>query len=289
MHTPDNFLGLEPAWCDPATARYAVLPLPYEATVSYGHGTAAGPRAIIQASQQVELFDGTGEPAAAGILTEAPVVFAGRSPEEDLAAIRTCVEAILDAGRLPIGLGGEHTVTFPCVEALWRRRQDFGVVQFDAHADLREEYGGTPWSHACVMRRVHELGVPLFQVGVRSLSRPEAEYRARHGIGHLDAAAAGGAWPEPLLPDDFPPNVYLTFDVDALDPAVVPATGTPEPGGLGWYQALAAIAAVARRRRILAFDVVELAPVPGLHLADFAVAKLVYAIIGTIEHCRHRG
>lgn len=160
---------------------------------------------------------------------------------------------------------------------------DFGVVQFDAHLDLRDEYEGDPLSHACVMMRAVEMGIPVFQIGCRSGCEEEYRARLKHGAGFLDAIdIARNGVPSKILPDDFPETIYITFDVDGLDPSVVPATGTPEPGGLGWYDALDLLAGVIFGRRVAGFDMVELAPAPGLHMADFAVAKLVYKIMGMI-------
>jgi agmatinase len=184
-------------------------------------------------------------------------------------------------GKVPITLGGEHTVTFGPVRALAEAGHRFGVVQFDAHADLRDRYHDDPLSHACVMRRIHDLGIPAFAIGVRSLSAAEHAFRLRAGLHHLDAEAlAAGGYPDPLLPDDFPREIYVTFDVDAFDPSLMPSTGTPEPGGLHWYQAIHGLHHALAGRRLLAADVVELAPQPGQHAPDFTAAKLVYALMG---------
>ncbi|MBN2451775.1 MAG: agmatinase [Lentisphaeria bacterium] len=267
----------------PAPARGAgfhVIPVPLERTVSYGGGARRGPEAILAASQQLELFDGTCTPALGGIHTAAAVPVTG-DDEAVQEAIATAVAAALDCGAVPVLLGGEHSVSYGAVAAVARRRGgDVGVVQFDAHADLRDTYGGSPWSHACVMRRVVEAGVPLFQLGVRSLSAAEAEVRSRRRIGHLDARLLAEGIPEgPLLPGDFPRNLYLTLDVDVLDCSLMPATGTPEPGGLHWWMLLRLLERVLQGRRIVGFDVVELAPCEGLHHCDYTAAKLVYVLM----------
>ena len=174
-------------------------------------------------------------------------------------------------------------MTYAALAALVARFGRFGVIQFDAHADLRETYEGTPWSHACVMRRaVADLGLPLIQFGVRALCLEEVEAREQYGVRFHDAAelACGGI---PEIPRDFPERVYLSFDVDGLDPSIMPATGTPVPGGLGWYQALELAQMALRGRAAIGFDVVELAPVPGLHAADFTAARLTYALMGLVE------
>ena len=285
-----DFLGPDAPSAGPDKARFHVIPVPLEASVSYGGGTARGPSAILTASRQVETFDGTDIPAEVGIHTQAPVVCDGRPVEEALGELADRVGRVVAEGGTPVVLGGEHTVTVGAVRALAQRfGKEFGVVQFDAHADLRDVYEGNPLSHACVMRRVHELGVPLFQVGVRSLCLAEAEFRKSRGIECLDASAvARGGAPDGVLPPGFPDKVYVSFDVDAFDPSVLPATGTPEPGGLSWYDAVGLLSDVMSGREVLGVDVVELAPVARWPASDFTAAKLVYTMMGIINRrARH--
>jgi agmatinase len=273
------FLASELPPVPPERAAFEIIPVPLEQGISYGGGTAAGPAALLAASQHLELFDGCDEPGRAGIVT-GPAVDCRPATAQVLPQVAARVTAARAAGRLPIVLGGEHTVTLGAVQALVASGEPFGVVQFDAHADLRSSYEGNPLSHACVMRRVAELGVPLFQIGVRSLSREEALFRQQRALGHCDAALFLRAGRPPLsLPQDFPRRVYLSFDVDAFDPAVLPGTGTPEPGGLGWYDALRGIAAVLAGRSLIGFDVTELAPIPGTRVSEFTAAKLVYQLM----------
>lgn len=282
-----RFLSSELDDTAPEKALFHVIPVPYEESVSYGGGTGAGPAAILAASDQLELWDGQSVPAELGIHT-APAVDCSGGAETVLDRIEAATEAALACGGLPVLLGGEHTVTLGALRALHRRFGTFGVVQFDAHADLRDSYGGTPYSHAAVMRRaVADLGLPLFQIGVRALCREEVDYRAAMSIPHLDAATlARRGIPEPLLPPGFPRRIYVTFDVDGLDPSVMPATGTPVPGGLGWYEAQRCLELAMAGREVLGFDVVELAPLPGYHAADFAAARLVYDIMGLVQRLR---
>ncbi len=285
-HTIPAFLEseLSPASTgQPDQPLFHVIPVPYEKTVSYGTGTAAGPAAILQASQQLEAFDGTAVPASRGIRTLAPINCADNNAETILARIADAVGAALDQQSVPILLGGEHTVTLGAAQALSRRPQPVGIVQFDAHADLRDAYEGTRFSHACVMRRVLECNIPLFQVGVRSLSLDEHEFRRKHAVPHMDAVdLVQQQAPYCKLPENFPEAVYVTFDVDAFDASLMPATGTPEPGGLSWPQALSVLHSIAAQRRIIGFDVVELAPITGWHAADFTAAKLVYTMMGCV-------
>lgn len=261
---------------------FHVIPVPYEATVSYGRGTARGPEAILAASDQLELFDGSGYPGNRGIFTHQPVRCDCAPPivHERIAAATLTA---LAAGGLPVLLGGEHSLTYGALKAL-KEHSDipFGVVQFDAHADLRDTYEGSRWSHACVMRRaVDDLGLPLAQIGNRLYCEEEREARSRHNVTAWDAPwLAHHPMPEVLLPENFPRNIFLTFDVDGLDPSVIAETGTPVPGGLGWYQALDLAALALRGRRMIGFDVVELAPRTDRLASDFAAARLVYALMG---------
>jgi agmatinase len=178
--------------------------------------------------------------------------------------IAAAVAGILALGKLPVVLGGEHTVTWGVIQGyLSTGHRDIGVVQLDAHADLRDTYEGDPLSHACVMRRVVEAGVSVFQLGTPALCQEKVAAREHFGVGHLDGEVlVPGRITEVPLPDDFPAQVFFTLDADGIDPSVIPATGTPVPGGAGWYQTLALVESVARQRRIVGFDIMELAPIP---------------------------
>lgn len=285
MDTPSSlpwFLESELGRRAPQDCLFHVIPVALEQSVSYGSGTGAGPAAILHASQQLETYDGYGVPGEQGIFTQALLTGDG-ALEETLHAVSAAVVRTVRLGKVPIILGGEHTVSVGAFHALRELNLAAGIVQFDAHADLRDRYAGSPLSHACIARRALDLGFPLFQVGVRSLSPEEAAFRAAQGIGCLDAAAiAAHGLPDPLLPDDFPPLIYLTIDLDVLDPAAMPATGTPEPGGLDWYTLMEALARAAAGRQVIGFDVVELAPIPGLHAPDFTAARLVYNTMGIL-------
>jgi len=269
-----------------AKAFFHVIPAPMETTVSYGGGTARGPRAILEASGQLEDFDGRSCPGDLGIHTQPAVKpAAGKKSLEErwIDAIQKAVAKALRCGAVPAVLGGEHTVTQAAARAFQAAGADIGFIHFDAHADLRDTYEGTKYSHACVMRRIHELGFPIVQLGTRAFCQEEADCRAanRKTIAAYDAdAIAAGKLPKNWIPKGFPKQVFITFDLDGLDPSVMPATGTPVPGGLGWYDAMNLIEAAAARKTIVGFDVVELAPIRGLHHPDFAAARLVYALMG---------
>jgi len=277
-----SFLELDVPPAPPDKARFEIIPVPLEHTVSYGRGTASGPARLLEASLQLEAYDGESVPAYAGIYT-GPAVDCAPDTADVLQRVEARVAAALAGGRVPIVIGGEHTVTLGAVRAFAARGETFGVVQFDAHADLRDQYENNPHSHACVMRRIVELEVPVFQLGVRSLSVAEAAFRQARAIPYCDSEAIMRSDPSRLVvPVDFPARIYITFDVDAFDPAVMPGTGTPEPGGLFWHDALRLIDRVLEGRRLIGFDVTELAPVAGSHISEFTAAKLVYRLMAAV-------
>jgi agmatinase len=284
-----DFLGLDAELASFERARVLILPVPLEATVSYGGGTAAGPAAIIAASQQVELFDleHDGEPVRDyGVHTLDALDLGHGDPERAVGEIADAVARAAATGKLVVALGGEHTISAGVSRGLLDALGGpISVVQIDAHSDLRDSYDGSRYSHACVARRMldDERVEQVLQLGVRSVDIEEARFTratdgARLRIWHADQVHAG-AWHDELRARLAGRRVHLTIDVDGLDPSVVPATGTPEPGGLSWPQALDVIRTTARGAQIAAIDFVELAPVPVLHHADFAVAKLVYKTI----------
>lgn len=279
-----RFLESELAEVAPEAARFHVLPVPYEKTVTYGAGTAKGPAAIIAASSQLERWDGASDPGAEGIYTWPAIDCSAPAPQV-IEAIAAAVAKILALGKTPVVLGGEHTVTGGVIRGyLDAGMRDFGVVQIDAHADLREAYEGDPLSHASVMRRVVEAGVPLVQLGNRAYCEEERAARARYKVHAIDADQLVPQGIRSItLPADFPPQVFFTLDVDGMDPSVLPATGTPVPGGLGWYQTLGLFESVAQQRRIIGFDILEFAPIAGFHAYDFAAALLAYKLMGIVQ------
>ncbi len=265
-------------------ARFHVVPMPLEKTVSYGAGTSQGPAALIAASDQLERLWRGFEPCAAGICTT-PTIDCSLSLEHALESLSARVEGIVRAGKTPVTLGGEHSLTWGAVTGVQRALgRPVGVVQIDAHADLRKAYQGFRHSHASVMQLlVEEEDTRLAQFGVRALSPEEAECRARNGVVYIDAEElVTGAIHEVRLPDDFPEDIYVSFDVDGLDAAIMPATGTPVPGGLGYYQALSLVRSALKGRRCVGLDVVELAPIEGAEVWDFTAAQLTYALMGIV-------
>jgi len=278
---PLNFGGLEGDLAALDRARIAVLPVPYDFTTTYQAGTRSGPRAILTASQNMELWDEeVGTTYTAGIHTLPDVEPTAAGPGAMVERVEQAVGWILDQGKLPAVLGGEHSITGGAVRAAARRFERLSVLQIDAHADMRDTYLDTPHSHACVMRRVREH-VPAASVGIRSMSEEEAAYLAAHPAPIWSTRrfrALGGRYDAVL--DALTDEVYVTFDVDGLDPSIMPATGTPEPGGLDWYEAVDLLQAVSKRARIVGFDVVELAPLAGHVASDFLAARLTYRMMG---------
>jgi agmatinase len=283
---PTNF-GLLPAEdSDYERSAAVVLPVPFERTTSYGKGTAQGPAAILQASQAMELYDEEldREPFRDGIATLPPFLPEAFDMAAALAEIEEAALRVLADGKFLITLGGEHSLTLAPVRAAGRAAggaQGVGVVQFDAHADLREEFDGTPYSHASVMRRIVEDGFPTLAVGIRSLSTPEARFLAERRppvIWGRELAGCRERFRTHLV--ELPEQVYLTFDIDYFDPSLVPATGTPEPGGGTWYPTLELLRDLFATKRVIAMDLVELAPLGGQPAADFLAAKLIYKCLG---------
>ena len=288
-----QFMASELSSIDADKALFHIIPAPWEKSVSYGKGTIHGPAAIIKASQQLEKWDGFSVPARRGIYTKYLNLKKGKTGSDNtgkfLGLVEKAVYDSLSEKHIPIVLGGEHTVSLGSFRAIDKEGSPYkgktGIIQFDAHGDLRDKYEGNSLSHACVMRRAYEIGFPLFQLGVRSISLEELDLRKNNKkINYMDAYEAVTQNINKIkLPDDFPENVYLTIDVDGFDISVFPATGTPEPGGLGWYQVLSIIESVAAQRKIIGFDVVELAPDGVSHASEFTAARLVYNVMGIVE------
>jgi agmatinase len=277
------FLGSEIEQPEPDKAFFHILPVPFEDSVSYGGGTALGPAAILEASWQLETWDGKSVPSKHGIYTHAPVDCEGE-PEVVIEDISQAVQRIIAHEGFPIALGGEHTVTYGVILGLIEAGiTDFGVVQIDAHADLRDAYEGNPYSHASVMKRIADLDVPIYQLGIRAMCEEEVQARKLYEIEHLDAEVLVKKNIFKFdLPDDFPDKVFFTVDVDGFDPSVFPSTGTPVPGGLSWYQALSLFESVAQQAKIIGFDIMEFAPIEGFHAYEFSAALLAHKMMGIV-------
>ncbi len=286
-----SFLGLpEP---DPALAQAILLPIPYEATTSYGKGTAKGPHALLQASAYVELYDEIRdcEPALdpnskLSRYWTAPALELTEPHEPAMAEIQRQAAQWVGPGRFLLAIGGEHSITAPLIAAHLPHYPDLHVLQIDAHCDLRNSYQGSPYSHASAMARVvDQVGNRLTQVGIRSICAEDRqvirERRLHTFFAHSLQGKPRQQWIQEVI-DTLGPRVYLTVDVDGLDPAVMPATGTPEPGGLSWWETVDLIRTLGQQRHIVGADVVELA-VTGEAETDrrsaFNGAKLAYQIL----------
>ncbi|MFH0972077.1 MAG: agmatinase [Candidatus Micrarchaeota archaeon] len=259
------------------------IPVPFDGTASYKKGTARAPRAIIDASMYLEWFDEelVFEPASLGFCTLKMLPSRGRKPEEIANSVEKIVSQVIEDGKFPFILGGEHSISAGAFAALKQKIGGFTVLQFDAHTDLRDEYEGSKYSHACVMRRALDLGLGIVQVGVRSLPVENHEWMQKNMAGVKTFYAKDKAeWKISEIIAACGKKVYVSFDVDAFDSSIMPATGTPEPGGIAWADAMAILREVGSKREIIGADVMELLPTPGLHACDFLAAKLAYKIIG---------
>jgi len=295
---PWNFLGLPADIADPERARARLLPIPYESTTSYGAGTRDAPAAILVASRQVELYDlefGNEPVMDYGIHTLPPMEPVHRSPEAMMQSIEETVAAILSEKPRPevLGiLGGEHSISAGVARGAARvlKPGPLVCVHVDAHADMRDAYEDSPYSHACAARRIVEV-CPIFQIGIRNISSEEVAFlKGRQDVRTVfseESNEPGGRYLKDLAEFVKNKNVYFTIDLDGLDPSIMPAVGTPEPGGISWECMLEIARTVcSNAAAVPVFDVVEMAPVPGLRAPDFLAAKLVYKVFSYIFNSR---
>jgi agmatinase len=283
-----NFLGIGRAFSTYRDARIAIIQAPYEHTVSYGGGTAKGPAAMLAASHFVEFWDEDFRRELCferGIAALPALSFGKAADAKALALIEKAVRAVLADGKFAVTLGGEHTIAAAPIRAHFERHPRMSVLQFDAHSDLRQEYQGNPYSHASVMARVIEFFPPerLVQVGIRAQCIEEHRLIRERGIRtffahELHGGAHGRRWQKAVV-DALGDEVYITFDVDYFDPSIMPSTGTPEPGGFQWDETIDLLKRIGRAKRIVGFDVVELAPVASAPFPTFLASKLVYKLL----------
>lgn len=287
-----NFLAIEAEYSSFENSAIAILPIPYEATTSYGKGTKKGPKAILRASAYVEFYDDETDKELCfekGIATLAPLSFKKMNQENAMNLIETTVASLLETGKFLVCLGGEHSVSYPIIKAFYNKFPQMSILQFDAHSDLRESYEGTPYSHASVMARVIDFfpAERLVQVGIRALCVEEASLIKEMKIKTFFASKIrqneyGKDWIKKVV-KSLGQQVYITFDVDFFDPSVMPSTGTPEPEGFYYTEAIEIIREIVRSgRQIIGFDVVELAPIKGLNHPDLTTARLIYKMLNLI-------
>lgn len=278
-HTPPyNFGGLPDEFTVYDSAKVAVVPVPFDLTTSWMPGTAKGPRALIEASGYLELYDieTDSEPYEHGIFTDEAVTADDTLALNDNVYAR--VRQHIDAGKFVVTLGGEHSIAYGAAKAHIEAYDQLSILHFDAHTDRREEFEGDTFSHACTLRRISELNDDIISVGIRSLDSEELQYLDRSKVFFAENIYNSQAWIDKMV-GLLKPNVYITFDLDVFDPAIMPSTGTPEPGGLHWYPVLEALRAVSRRRNIVGCDVVELSPNDENKGPDFLAAKLIYKLL----------
>ncbi len=278
---PGAFGALEAQYCDYDKAAIAVLPIPYDGTSTWVKGADKGPAALLEASGNMELYDieTDSEVYRKGIVTLDPID-CPTDPKAMVDSVLIAARSIIRNGKFPVGIGGEHSVTTGLVKAVVEKYDKVSVLQLDAHTDLRDSYEDSPFNHACVMARIQEL-CPIVQVGVRSMDRSEKKKLDKNRIlfaHELSNHPDPNGWINSRLTE----NVYITIDLDVFDPAIMPATGTPEPGGLGWYDIMHLLQGVIQQKNIVGMDVVELCPNPSNKAPDFLAAKLVYRTLSMI-------
>ncbi|MFH1873876.1 MAG: agmatinase [Pseudomonadota bacterium] len=278
-----SYFDLPQEYSDYSTSKVAILPAGLEETTSYAKGTARAPKAIEEASAQVEFYDEVLEVETykIGISTLPDLNFESLDHEKSLQKIQEKVAQIVKDQKLPVVIGGEHSITPAIIKAILSQHKTFTVLQIDAHADLREEYEGSKLSHASAMARVREM-VPAVQVGIRNLSKPEAELvkEKQLPIFFAHQIKTNPNWIKQAIQAIKTEKVYITIDVDGFDSSILPDTGTPEPGGLDWWEVTNLIAEISKSKQIIGYDFVELKPEPGHHASDFFLAKLIYRCIG---------
>ena len=278
----EYFLDMLSEYARMESAKYVLLPVPYDGTSTFVKGAEKGPQAIIDASDSIELYDiQTGiEAYKSGIYTDThPYSFI--SPEIMVAEVRERVTFFLEQHKIPGLLGGEHSISIGAIQSFAQKYPNLSVLQIDAHADLRDSYNGSPYNHACVMRRAQEVA-NVVQVGIRNVCIEEKTHIIPENIFYAHKICGKTEWMQHAI-DRLTENVYLTIDLDGFDPSIVPATGTPLPGGLQWYETLEFLELLFKSRKVVGFDVVELCPQNDSKTSDVLAAVLVYKIISLIE------
>ena len=268
-------------------SKVCIIQAPYDETLTYIKGARKGPRAIIEASTNMELFDDElqTETYKIGIYTAPPLEFdTPTTPEKAIASVKDAVKEVFDAGKFPVLLGGEHSITVGAVKAAKEVFNEISVLHLDAHYDLRDEYNGSKYNHACVARRLVKI-CPIVEVGVRNLSKEEKDFLDTP-LSNVKVISAYDILESPDWKKEasnaLKGNVYITIDLDVLDPAIMPSVGTPEPGGFGWYEFIDFLKIVTKDKKVVGFDVVELSPKEGFIAPDFLAAKIIYRLLGYI-------
>ncbi len=284
-----NFLAIEEQFSDFDNSRIVILPAPYEYRVSYGRGTALAPKKILEASAYVEFYDDEFKREICfdkGIATLEPIDFTSKYDSDALEIIKSTINELLNQNKFVVTLGGEHTISSAPIHEHLKKYPDMCVLQFDAHADFRDTYENSKFSHASVMARVAEFLTPerIIQVGIRALCKEEADFIEHHNVKTFFASGIrkgiyGNYWQNEVV-NSLSKHVYITFDVDYFDPSVIPATGTPEPDGLLYSETLDLLRLlIDEDKEIIGFDIVELAPIENLHYPQLTTARLIYKLL----------
>jgi len=279
-----KFCGIEDKYSTWKKSRIAVLPVSYDLTTSYKPGTSGGPKAIIDASRYMETYDDETEKEIykLGIYTAEEIKPINPEPEEIITKVEKEISFMLNSGKFPVILGGEHSITLGPVRAFKKKFKNLSVLQLDAHRDLRDNFQGSKHSHACIAKRIIEIA-PLTQVGIRSMSAGEAKKGYKNlKTFFMKDMISNEDWIEDAVNSLDNDKVYVTIDMDALDPSIMPSVGTPEPGGMGWHETLALLKRLGQKKEVVGFDVVELSPMPGNVSPDFLTAKLIYKFLNYI-------
>ena len=273
-----NFGDLPKANSTLKTSKVVILPVPYDGTSTWGKGADKGPEAILEASVNMELYDieTASEVYKKNIFTAKPVIEKG-APEKMVKKVESVANEFLKQNKFIVTLGGEHSVTSGVVSAYAKKFKNLSVLQLDAHSDLRPEYHGSKYNHACVMSRVHEL-CPIVQVGIRSMDIIEKPFIDKTKVFFAENIYNKIDWMDKVI-SKLTDQVYVTIDLDVFDPSILSSTGTPEPGGLGWYQVLEFLKKVIKKKNVVGFDIVELAPNKNEKSSDFLAAKLIYKLL----------
>lgn len=286
-NTAKNYIALEEEYSSLKKSKVVIMQVPYDKTATYLKGTVNGPRAIIEASKKMELFDEelNQETYKIGIHTMDPLPVEELSPEAMVEKVYSSTAEVLKSNKFPVILGGEHSLSIGSVKAFKEAYPNLSVLHLDAHYDMRDEYFGSKFNHGCVARRISEM-CPIVQTGTRSLSKEEKDFLATQANGRIKTINVYDILEMPLWKDVISNNlsehVYVSIDLDVFDPSLMPAVGTPEPGGIGWYETLDLLREVSKDKKIVGFDIVELCPIQGQVSSDFLAAKLIYRLLGYI-------
>ncbi len=284
-HAPvsDNFLGLESQYSTYEKSKVVILPAPFEASTSYQTGTADGPKAVIEASKQVEVYDielGT-HFHTVGVHTTPSLNFSGKTAEQSCQLLYEKTKKVLADQKWPVMLGGEHTISYGLFRALFEKYPNLSLFHIDAHADMRKAYEGNPYSHASILYLIRKTCPRTVSIGIRSMCEEEALYIKKNKVPvYFDIHTQKTGFNTEELFSHLTNDVYLTIDADGFSPSMVPSTGTPEPGGLGWYESLDILKKLFKKKNVVGMDFVEMMPIKNVVYGDFSVAKMIYKCIG---------